>query len=308
MIAEICYQIALRGGRTLIASQSNLAVDNALDRLIHNPSIRAVRKGTLASVEEEGRDFTEERVVQTWLTHTAQDCQEKLGLRHQTIALLRTILQDTQRFSEYHQRELRLEHDQYSFQQHSQEIDQEINEREANIIQSAGEIRKYAPLQQTFSAILSATIDWKKPNLIETLKNAFQFLGEVSNKQQFIMDLNDCLRIMQEVRLAPRSNGHLLESLNWLRESTPIYQKAWSGTKTLLDQVEDILAEQSKLEQQQRDRETSLQSKKTHLVAIDKQIARLQSEVDSHNSAIRALQGATQTLRWADQRLDRCPA
>jgi len=41
VIAEICYQVACRGGRTLIASQANLAVDNALSRLVHNPVIRA---------------------------------------------------------------------------------------------------------------------------------------------------------------------------------------------------------------------------------------------------------------------------
>src|SRR5258708_35510666 len=42
VIAEICYQNALRGQRTLIASQANLAVDNALSRLVHHPRIRAL--------------------------------------------------------------------------------------------------------------------------------------------------------------------------------------------------------------------------------------------------------------------------
>ncbi len=114
VIAEICYQVALRGGRTLIASQSNLAVDNALGRLIHNPSIRAVRKGSSDSVEDEGRNFTEERVVHTWLKNTAKDCHEKLEQRKQIIVLLNTILKGVQRFSTYRQMEIEQERIQQS--------------------------------------------------------------------------------------------------------------------------------------------------------------------------------------------------
>ena len=45
VIAEIIYQFALRGLRVLVSSQSNDAVDNALDRLSSNPAIRAIRLG-----------------------------------------------------------------------------------------------------------------------------------------------------------------------------------------------------------------------------------------------------------------------
>ncbi|MEH2069577.1 MAG: AAA domain-containing protein [Nostoc sp.] len=60
VIAEICYQVALRGGRTLITSQANLAVDNALSRLVHNPVVRALRKGKAERVGEEGQPFLED--------------------------------------------------------------------------------------------------------------------------------------------------------------------------------------------------------------------------------------------------------
>lgn len=75
VIAEICYQVALRGGRTLITSQANLAVDNALSRLVHNPVIRAVRKGNAERVGEEGQPFLEDRVIGRWLDNTATDCE-----------------------------------------------------------------------------------------------------------------------------------------------------------------------------------------------------------------------------------------
>lgn len=45
VISEICYQNAIRNKKTLIASQTNLAVDNALSKLVYHPKIRALRKG-----------------------------------------------------------------------------------------------------------------------------------------------------------------------------------------------------------------------------------------------------------------------
>ena len=78
VIAEICYQNAIRGKKTLIASQTNLAVDNALGKLVHHPKIRALRKGNEQSVQEEGKLFTENNVISTWLSKTSADCASRL--------------------------------------------------------------------------------------------------------------------------------------------------------------------------------------------------------------------------------------
>lgn len=45
VIAEAIYQFVRRGNRVLVASQSNDAVDNALERLADSPEIRAIRLG-----------------------------------------------------------------------------------------------------------------------------------------------------------------------------------------------------------------------------------------------------------------------
>ncbi|WP_202969649.1 AAA domain-containing protein [Roseburia sp. 831b] len=45
VIAEAIYQFVRRGDRVLVASQSNDAVDNALERLADSPEIRAIRLG-----------------------------------------------------------------------------------------------------------------------------------------------------------------------------------------------------------------------------------------------------------------------
>ncbi len=101
VIAEICYQIALRGGRTLIASQANLAVDNALSRLVHNPVIRAIRKGRAEKVGEEGQPFLEDQVIGTWLDNTATDCENNLSQRRQNVEIFRQLLASSQRFTTY---------------------------------------------------------------------------------------------------------------------------------------------------------------------------------------------------------------
>lgn len=88
VIAEICYQVALRGGRTLVASQANLAVDNAMSRLVHDPSIRALRRGRAESVEQEGQLYLEENVIATWLSRVAQDCQGRLDKQRERIQQL----------------------------------------------------------------------------------------------------------------------------------------------------------------------------------------------------------------------------
>lgn len=70
VISEICYQNAKAGLKTLVASQSNLAVDNALSRLLSNKDIRILRYGRTESIEEEGKKFIEENVSAYWKEQT----------------------------------------------------------------------------------------------------------------------------------------------------------------------------------------------------------------------------------------------
>lgn len=97
VIAEICYQNALRGQRTLIASQANLAVDHALSRLIHHPRIRALRRGRADRVEVEGAPFLEEQVVGTWLVKTAESCERDLAARREGIRRFEELLENKPR-------------------------------------------------------------------------------------------------------------------------------------------------------------------------------------------------------------------
>ena len=66
VISEICHQNVKAGLRTLVASQANLAVDNALGRLLSHQDIRILRYGRTESIEEEGKKFIEENVALNW--------------------------------------------------------------------------------------------------------------------------------------------------------------------------------------------------------------------------------------------------
>jgi len=91
VIAEICYQTALRGGRTMVASQANLAVDHAMSRLVHHPAIRALRRGRAERVEAEGQPYLEDYVIGTWLSKVAGDCRSDLEVRRDRLKSLEGV-------------------------------------------------------------------------------------------------------------------------------------------------------------------------------------------------------------------------
>ncbi len=78
VISEICQQNVKAGLKTLVASQSNLAVDNALGRLLSNQEIRILRYGRTESIEEEGKKFIEENVALHWREQTLASVEEEI--------------------------------------------------------------------------------------------------------------------------------------------------------------------------------------------------------------------------------------
>lgn len=78
VISEICHQNVKAGLRTLVASQANLAVDNALGRLLSHQDIRILRYGRTDSIEEEGQKFIEENVALNWKNVTLDAVNNQL--------------------------------------------------------------------------------------------------------------------------------------------------------------------------------------------------------------------------------------
>jgi RecA/RadA recombinase len=74
MIAEAIYQLTRRGKKVLLASQANLAVDNALERLSDVPSIRAIRLGGKA---DRTQPFAESNASASYWNTVAKACDEQ---------------------------------------------------------------------------------------------------------------------------------------------------------------------------------------------------------------------------------------
>jgi superfamily I DNA and/or RNA helicase len=130
VISEICLQNARAGLRTLVASQSNLAVDNALGRLLANKDIRILRVGRTESIEEEGKKFIEENVGQYWKDHTLQEVSSQYETRQKREGEIETEWAENEQEQEKWQEELdRVEADLAA----KQKAEQQFNELQSVI-------------------------------------------------------------------------------------------------------------------------------------------------------------------------------
>lgn len=77
VIAEAVYQLALRKKRVLIASQTNLAVNNALSKLLGYPGIRAIRLGGQGKIDSSVENITEENILRTFYGNVRSHLQER---------------------------------------------------------------------------------------------------------------------------------------------------------------------------------------------------------------------------------------
>ncbi|MEO4055106.1 AAA domain-containing protein [Solibacillus sp. CAU 1738] len=112
VISEICYQNAKAGLKTLVASQSNLAVDNALSRLLSNKDIRILRYGRTESIEEEGKKFIEENVAAYWKKQTYEAVSFEIDNQPNKESELKATIDDCeQKLSELAEEKVKLELD-----------------------------------------------------------------------------------------------------------------------------------------------------------------------------------------------------
>ncbi|MCM1226921.1 MAG: AAA domain-containing protein [Clostridium sp.] len=103
VIAEICYQNAVRGLKTLVVSQSNLAVDNAISRVMNHSEVRVLRKGDASRVEDEGLPFVEDNVVRTWIkcvSGSAAEMSDNINSKLETLKKYKSRLPKILRYAE----------------------------------------------------------------------------------------------------------------------------------------------------------------------------------------------------------------
>ncbi|WP_454456630.1 AAA domain-containing protein [Thauera phenylacetica] len=98
VIAEAIVQLARRGQRVLLASQAHTAVDNALDRLSHDGSLRAVRLArNERKVTEDGAAFVGQASLQRYYKALAAQTEDRL-------AVWKRIDEDLRLLREWHDR------------------------------------------------------------------------------------------------------------------------------------------------------------------------------------------------------------
>lgn len=77
VISEIVYQLAIRNKRVLIASQTNLAVNNALSRLVDYPGIRAIRLGAERKLDETVDAISDQNILRTFFSRIKDGVERK---------------------------------------------------------------------------------------------------------------------------------------------------------------------------------------------------------------------------------------
>ncbi|MEG4248336.1 AAA domain-containing protein [Microcoleus sp. Pol10D4] len=229
VIAEISYQVALRGGRTLIASQANLAVDNALSRLIHSPVIRALRKGRAERVEEEGLRFLEDKVIGNWLRNTADDCEKRLLKQRENIEFFRNLLVGAERFDAYLREEEKLQESQEELQSRKLRLEETCRVQESVYEEAEAKQREIVEyLLPGLESLMSVSlVNWEDVAVINLLTAAIK-LGDSTKdiklgyipERNFKENVEKAVRMAADLGLQPPQNLRLnhFHLAAWLKD------------------------------------------------------------------------------------------
>ncbi|MDV2993709.1 MAG: hypothetical protein N4J56_003363 [Chroococcidiopsis sp. SAG 2025] len=224
VIAEICYQVALRGGRTLIASQANLAVDNALSRLIHNPVIRALRKGRANRVEEEGLPFLEERVIGTWLANTANDCESRLKTKLETVEVFRQLLATLEPFPAYFVAEEAFRREQPLLLQRKIALESKYEEQIVTYQQILAQQQKVEALITDIDNLLKdlPALNWEEATVVNLLVSLQPYASKEISINQFEKNVSTASQLSHQFGLVPPT-GNSFYVAAWLCDRIPTH-------------------------------------------------------------------------------------
>ncbi|MEH1824306.1 MAG: translation initiation factor IF-2 N-terminal domain-containing protein [Nostoc sp.] len=220
VIAEICYQIALRGGRTLIASQANLAVDNALSRLVHNPVIRAVRKGRAEKVGEEGQPFLEDQVIGRWLENTAYDCENNITQRLENIQIFSQLLASSERFTAYLQAEEEFNQQLNKFHKNKIKIEANFKNQEKSYNETVEKHNEVESLILRLENILNTApnINWEASEITDFLPLLKPYTEGNNLVEEFLANVRQTIKYTDELSFVRPTLG-AFGLAAWLRET-----------------------------------------------------------------------------------------
>jgi hypothetical protein len=280
VIAEICYQVALRGGRTLVASQANLAVDNALSRLIHNPVIRAVRKGNQNSVNQEDAGFLEANVVNTWLTNTANSCEQKLLQKQRKVNILQKISRNETLFTRYVQFEAEFTDKTQQLQLRKDSLEQHYRRLQENYTLDKGNQQELQIALDKLSVLKQPDINWFDfgiNQILIELKDHYIKHQEIDKLQKNIRFLTEHLQIVPPQR-------ELLAQAGWLEKNAPLALQQVKTTLSLSRQLAELMGNIDEQQQRLQAHKNSLANAENSHQNNIKNIEKISAEIDQLNN------------------------
>jgi DNA polymerase III delta prime subunit len=299
VIAEICYQVALQGGRTLIASQANLAVDNALSRLQHNPVIRAVRKGNKYSVGIEGEPFLEENVISNWLQNTSADCEQRLNEKLELTEILGQLLALAEQFNTYLTTEEKFESEQQQLIADKEILETNYQNRLKvyKIVQDKQDQIK--SLSNNLTAILTSTssINWDEPTVSICLTRLTPYTDGDDSVKQLGINVRKATILAKEIGLFLPERD-LFALAGWLQDSVPanlseaclILARAKNAESAMVEAnfawqtFQQNLAKESQLKQEQQKILSAIRNRQQQISTLQEcsdVIQNIVSELDS---------------------------
>ena len=287
VIAELCHQVVLRGGKALISSQTNLAVDNALNRIANLKEIRPIRIGR--NVTDEGYDFIETNVVKRWFSGIKEEVEKKVEKRDKLLNLEKNVENLIDNLSKYFSNKVKedkkisdLQNDISKVMENKKKVENELealnnsiseNKRKISSINSL--INKNEIISEIDLEGVYASYPKLKENMINRIRNIFKFNKEIKlNEDKFLNNYN----------LITISS--LLVSINKSYEKN---HELFTDLKALVKNVENInsnaidikLNEQSEIMKKMREATTSdiITDLASKLAVINKEINDLRSNL-----------------------------
>ncbi|RHW38231.1 DNA helicase [Lysinibacillus yapensis] len=242
VISEICYQNAKAGLKTLIASQSNLAVDNALGRLLSNKDIRILRYGRTESIEEEGKKFIEENVSEYWKKQTYDAILKEIDEHDEKEQLLKKDIENGKNEIEELQHKEHMLLEQIELKKAAQEqlieIQKEIYQLKKKIIPLKKEREK---IEQGIEKLASSYE--KITARMKELEGILADLGSIEEIDQAIRKARENSaksQRMLEYKSVQKELHRISAQLEEARQQSRKYEEQTSGMDSTIQQIESF--------------------------------------------------------------------
>jgi hypothetical protein len=273
VIAELVNQITQDGGRVLVASQTNLAVDNALGRLQTKTNVRPIRwLGKYASIDPdpESKPFLEDHVVQSFfLPSIKSECElaqtEALNLRsaweainefstegaavsHQVESNQKLLSESKQQRAVLLQEQAMAEKKNQDCEEQNNILQQSLGFMERNEWEMIDVSRLIEPLpldDDDEEEPLSFDIDDddEEPLDLSTLGGQVKQINELDNEQNKVPILEECLELLNDFDITGVVDPAQAKLRQEMKDAADDLD--FDKAKTLKDELEDMEREQS---------------------------------------------------------------